>query len=880
VEQVRRPSSRISAHASIVVLRDQDEVGRLAAALIVNRLSARPLRLLLPTGHTPLPMYDALRVAARDGRIPSQGAEVLQLDEYLGVSTAFSYRSYLERELAGSGLRLTEAFDRSAPDLSAEVARYQAVLDAGEIDLAVLGIGPDGHVAFNEPGSDPLSGARVVPLTASTRQAAAHDFGSLDDVPTHALTVGMRTLLEAREVILLVTGPVKAEILREALTGQPRSSVPASLLRLHPRLTVLCDRAAAARLPDVSGWNSDHALVVLGHRDPTSRKHRASHQSFARLRIAKRVARGTPVRAVVITGFTSAGGQSEAEQMAAEWSSDDAPVLLEVAGRDTIENATRSLPLVSALGGIRRVTVVTSAWHLRARRAFAPYRRHGLQVRFRYDWSEGPWLKMLMNELRLMRAARKQRPHRKARFAAFAAVAVSLLALAAVAVVLLGRSGLQPCTIGGHRAQCMLFAVAENPGDPGGKKLHLRVAVFKATGPNRRPDPFMWFSGWGGAGVTDDAAAVMSALRRVNIERDLVFIDQRGTGGSKLVCGLPRAWDSARAPAAMLTAAARRCADRIGPNLRFYTSAVAVDDFDRVRAALGYDKVNIYGGSYGVTTGQIYLLRHGAHVRSAAFDSGSLLDVRIFENAARGEQRSLDLLFRDCAADTSCSTAYPNLRQEFKALMARLARHPVEVPGTGRLTPVTFAVAVSDLLAYSPNKALAPRLIHLIAKGRIGEATEGFPHESSPPTSELAYKLLIQCSEPWASWREAEVRRLGAGSFLQPFELRYARVMAAVCRGLPRAPVPANIGERVHSNVPVLFMNGDQDGADPPANVAHARRELPNSRTVIFPRAGHGQLGTLCAQNLIADFVEAGSANGLDVSCAATAIQRTFDVRP
>lgn len=384
------------------MLRNQDEVGRLAAELIVNRLSARPLRLLLPTGHTPLPMYAALRAAAREGHIPQQRADVLQLDEYLGVPAALSYRSYLERELAGSGLRLAGTFDGSAPDLHAELARYQALLDAREIDVAVVGIGPDGHVAFNEPGSSPLSQARIARLTSSTRNAASSDFGSLDEVPRHALTVGMHTLLEAREVILLVTGSLKAEILREALTGTPRPSVPASFLRLHPRLTVLCDRAAAASLSDVRGYASDRAIVVLGHRDAASREHRASHQSFARLRVAQRIARHQPIRAVVITGFTSTGGLSEAEQMAADWSCRDAPVVLEVAGRDTIENATRSLPLILALGGIRHVTVVTSAWHLRARRAFAAYRQHGLRVDFRYDWSEGPWLRMLANELRLM----------------------------------------------------------------------------------------------------------------------------------------------------------------------------------------------------------------------------------------------------------------------------------------------------------------------------------------------------------------------------------------------------------------------------------------------------------------------------------------------
>src|SRR6185295_4374338 len=115
-----------------------------------------------------------------------------------------------------------------------------------------------------------------------------------------------------------------------------------------------------------------------------------------------------------------------------------------------------------------------------------------------------------------------------------------------------------------------------------------------------------------------------------------------GTGSSELACDLPPSFETA--DPATVTAAARRCAERIGPNLRYYTSAVAVDDVDRVRRALGYRTINIYGGSYGVTTGQIYLLRHGSHVRTAVFDSGSLLDVHIFERELVNKQRALDRL--------------------------------------------------------------------------------------------------------------------------------------------------------------------------------------------------------------------------------------------
>src|SRR5947199_362596 len=133
-------------------------------------------------------------------------------------------------------------------------------------------------------------------------------------------------------------------------------------------------------------------------RAPTP--HWASRESYARLSKAATIVAAEPVRAVVITGYTSTAGLSEAEQMATEWPG-GAPLLLEVAGRDTAENATRSLPLILALGGIERVTVVTSAWHFRARPYFAPYRRFWLRLDFQPDWTRGGWLRMLWNELRL-----------------------------------------------------------------------------------------------------------------------------------------------------------------------------------------------------------------------------------------------------------------------------------------------------------------------------------------------------------------------------------------------------------------------------------------------------------------------------------------------
>jgi hypothetical protein len=194
------------------------------------------------------------------------------------------------------------------------------------------------------------------------------------------------------------------------LEHPPTERCPASLLREHPGLTVICERAAARLLRRRPSSRSDRAVIVLGHREQgISAEHRISQETRARLGRAERACRDDCPRAVILTGYTrTPHGLAEAEQMKAEWKLHDVPALLEDAGRNTAENATRSLPLIRAIADIRRVTVVTSAWHVRAPYFFAFYRSLGLRLSF--SWAvHGPWPRLLWQELRGLPAMRAQR---------------------------------------------------------------------------------------------------------------------------------------------------------------------------------------------------------------------------------------------------------------------------------------------------------------------------------------------------------------------------------------------------------------------------------------------------------------------------------------
>jgi glucosamine-6-phosphate deaminase len=368
------------------------ELGSVTAELVVNRLSARPrARLLLEPGHAPRPMFEALRAHAAAGELPSADATVLQLEELAGGTTE---RDALRAELDGIPLGALLTLDGTAADLDAEAALHAAELETATVDLAVVGLDTDGGVALDAPPARRASGVRVVRLATGQE----------------ALTVGHGTLYRARELIVLARGIETAPALRAMLEDAPTPGSPASWLRDHPRLTVICDRAAASRLRPRPQYASDSALVVLGHREPgRSSEHQISYESRARLRHARRLAGRRPFRAIVLTGYTSTGGLSEAEQMKSAWDEHAAPALLEVAGRNTAENASRSLPLLLALGDVRRVVVVTSAWHLRTPWFFAPYRWHGLDVSYRVSFVHGHWPRMLAQEFRGLRNARAQR---------------------------------------------------------------------------------------------------------------------------------------------------------------------------------------------------------------------------------------------------------------------------------------------------------------------------------------------------------------------------------------------------------------------------------------------------------------------------------------
>ncbi len=235
---------------------NEDALASTLAARLIEAISLKPRLVLgLPTGRTPVALYREVRSRSQRGHVDWSQVRTFNLDEFagLGGGDAGSYRAYMQAELFDH-VRMEPLnvgmLDGRAADLAAECARYERAIDqAGGIDIQVLGIGANGHIGFNEPADALEAETHVAALQAATRAANAGWFGGdVARVPTHALSMGMATILHAREIVLMATGEEKAAAVAGMIDGPITTRLPASLLQVHSRVTVMLDRGAALRL--------------------------------------------------------------------------------------------------------------------------------------------------------------------------------------------------------------------------------------------------------------------------------------------------------------------------------------------------------------------------------------------------------------------------------------------------------------------------------------------------------------------------------------------------------------------------------------------------------------------------------------------------------
>lgn len=418
-------------------------------------------------------------------------------------------------------------------------------------------------------------------------------------------------------------------------------------------------------------------------------------------------------------------------------------------------------------------------------------------------------------------------------------------------------------------AKCGSLAVPENRAEPNGRAIDLFVAVMPAKNRSAMSEPVFFIAGGPGGSSVSSWAEAPNVFWGLNEHHDIVLVDQRGTGNSHPLALPPQD------PGESASEYAQRALASLGGDPRYYTTAPAMDDLDAVRAALGYGKIDLYGGSYGATAVQYYLRQHGDHVRAAVLDGGTLIDVPIFELMARNSQAALDNVLNRCLADGACAAAYPDLRTEFGTVMSRLGRKPVTTSVTDSsgqpivVSADVFATTVHELLVGSDSGNI-PWLIHQAWAGNLTVvAAELTKYLGSGQT--LVMSLEIMCSEAWAKNDPAEVARLGQGSYMLAGRLSAAASFSGACRLAPPGYVLPNDGAPVKTNAPVLLLNGSDDPQDPPANVAAAAQLMPNSLLVVAPGQGHtvGHIG--CLPQVVVRFFDTSAASAATVNtCLAT----------
>ena len=443
---------------------------------------------------------------------------------------------------------------------------------------------------------------------------------------------------------------------------------------------------------------------------------------------------------------------------------------------------------------------------------------------------------------------------------------------------------LEPCRITdaeglvSTEARCGRLAVPENRYEPGGPRIELAVAVVPAIAMTAQPDPLFLIAGGPGQATIEGYAPHLAAFARIRRERDLVLLDQRGTGGSnRLECPMPEdALTAGDVSPAELKALARQCLKKLPRGIEHYTTSVAVRDLDAVRAALGYERINLFAGSYGTRVAQHYLRHYPERTRSVVLDGivppGNPLVPRI----AIESQAALDAVFARCTADAACNVRFPQIARQFARVDARLRNGAVgidftdPVSGASRRLDVTRAhlVTLARMLTYSSRAAsLLPLVVHeaatngnwkpLAAQGEmIGKDLERM--------IAMGMHNTVVCAEDAPRFDAATDR-----AALEATTIGTIMVdgMTAICEIWPRGPVDADFHAPLDSKVPALLLSGEFDPATPASYGAEAARGFRNGLHLIVQGQGHGQTGQPCVQNLIRRFIEAGTAAGLDTSC-------------
>jgi pimeloyl-ACP methyl ester carboxylesterase len=454
----------------------------------------------------------------------------------------------------------------------------------------------------------------------------------------------------------------------------------------------------------------------------------------------------------------------------------------------------------------------------------------------------------------------------------------------APAVARLGKVAFQPCTLTTQglpmtvAARCATLRVPEDHARPSGRQLEIPIAWVASSARRAARDPVLLLAGGPGQSALDAFPTVEPAFRELLRQRDVILVDQRGTGrANTLACPQtmrdPR-WNSTEIVGAdTAREMTRACLAEIrDADPRLYTTGDYIADLEFARRALGIGQFNLVGVSYGTRVALEYLRRHPSSIRTAVLDSVVPPTLILGTDHARNLDAAIDRQFAQCAADKVCSERFGSPRAKLDALLARLRAQPVEVSyadplsgerRTDRLTAEAVA-SVVRLHAYAPQQfAMVPMLLAEAAQGRyeVLMSQARMIEQMLGESISVGLSLSVSCAEdaPWL-----EVDPADEGTVLGTAFVEFVR---AQCEVWPRGRVPADFHAPVESSHPVLLLSGEFDPVTPRRYGDEVARSLPRSRHLVLRGQGHSVMHVGCVPRLMAEFVMRADASGLDAGC-------------
>jgi pimeloyl-ACP methyl ester carboxylesterase len=423
-------------------------------------------------------------------------------------------------------------------------------------------------------------------------------------------------------------------------------------------------------------------------------------------------------------------------------------------------------------------------------------------------------------------------------------------------------------------ARCARYPVAENPAEPDGKQIQLKLAVIPAQGKPVQPDAVVFLAGGPGQSATESWPSITGAFRAVRRERDILLVDQRGTGESnRLACPWSEELELVDPETLDLAELTRECLEQLDGDARFYTTTLAVHDLEAVRQALGYEQLTLVGVSYGTRVALEYLRHYPESVRAVVLDGVVPPELVLGSEHARNAQQALEDAFARCVADSACQERFGNPGESFAALRQALAdgsmkiamRHPatgaaLEVP----FTALSLAAAIRLLNYQTEGVALIPLLLDdaVTTQDFSRVAAQALMTSAALARSlSRGMELSVVCSEdePFFTTRESD-----NDTYLGQ---RFTAMIEEQCGVWPRGEIPEGFHTPVRSDKPVLLLSGENDPVTPPRYGEQVATTLSNSRHVVAPGQGHNVIPRGCVPRVLAAFIETPDVNTLDVAC-------------